>query len=160
MKTTHGSSIKRHKAGVGKEIGGRVYVHRNYAEDVIPADVLREAERIMNENLPGFKYNCVVYDKRKGVVGFQEAPDFDTAREPVVGRMVNVYPATGKVDPVRSHKQIWHHKWLWVKDNYTGFDVEESKEWSRRWLAVLPEPANGSNQENWLRQLERFGLRR
>jgi hypothetical protein len=29
---------------------------------------------------------------------------------------------------------IYHHKWLFVADTYTGFDVETAKEHSRRWL--------------------------
>jgi hypothetical protein len=33
---------------------------------------------------------------------------------------------------------IYHHKWLFVADDYDGFDVEESKARSDAWLA-LPE---------------------
>ena len=32
--------------------------------------------------------------------------------------------------------QIYHHKWLFVKDDYKGFDVEESKKRSIKWLSV------------------------
>lgn len=39
LKTLNGSVIKRSKYGVGKEIGGKIYLHRNYAEDVIPSDI-------------------------------------------------------------------------------------------------------------------------
>ena len=31
---------------------------------------------------------------------------------------------------------IYHHKWLFVKDDYDGFDVEESKTRSRAWMAL------------------------
>ncbi len=53
---------------------------------------------------------------------------------------------------------IWHHKWLWVKDDYTGFDIEESYRWSEKWLAVLKEPADENGAERWEKQLERYGL--
>jgi len=32
--------------------------------------------------------------------------------------------------------QIYHHKWLFVKDDYQGFDVDKSKERSAEWLQV------------------------
>ena len=37
LKTQKGSAIKRSKFGVGKVIGGRIYLHRNYV-DRLPRD--------------------------------------------------------------------------------------------------------------------------
>jgi hypothetical protein len=71
------------KYGVGKEIGGAIYVHRRY-ENVF-GDVVATAR----EHLPeGFEYDVVKYDSRSGNVSFVESPDFDTSDEPIVGEIV------------------------------------------------------------------------
>ena len=158
LKTLKGSDIKRStKYGVGKEIGGEIYFHKEYAEDILPAEVLSQAERLLEENHPGFEYNCLKYNPKTGVVAFQEAPDFDTAREPVVGDYVSVNTDTGVVKTGHSN-YIWHHKWNWVKNDYSGFDVEESWNWSKEWLSTLTEVSDGNGIERWNAQLDKFGL--
>ena len=120
------------KHGVGKEIGGAIYVHRQY-EDVF-GDVVANAREYLPE---GFVYRVVKYDSRSGNVSFVESPDFDTADEPIVGEIVTVKPD----GIVRRRKQaadpeIYHHKWLFVRDDYCGFDVIESRQRSEQWTAL------------------------
>jgi len=96
------------KYGVGKEIGGAIYVHRQY-EDVF-GDVVANARKFLPE---GFGYLVVKYDSRSGNVSFVESPDFDTTDEPIVGEIVTVKPD----GVIRRRKQaadpeIYHHKWL------------------------------------------------
>ena len=168
LRTLNGTLIKRYRDSVGKNVGGQVYLHRAYATDVIPQDVLTSAEEILQREHPDFGYVCVMYDRKNGTVRFDEAPDFDTAREPIPGNYVIVDPSTGKTKTGYSD-YIWHHKWMWVKNDYKGFDVAESWNWSKAWLSVLRDTgdkvanrgvANGSGHgtANWDRQLEYFGL--
>ena len=144
--------MRRHNP-VGKRMGSRIYVHRRYARDVIPPDVWSEARKRLYK---GFKYNTVMYDTKDGSVRFDEAPDFDTAREPHVGRTLTVWPDES-TPGIGCSMMIWHHKWMWVKDSYRGFDVEESFEWSRKWLAYVQGPASGSPY-HWELQIK--GLKR
>lgn len=65
---------------------------------------------------------------------FFDSPDFDKADEPVAGKYVRV-PFNGILKDGET-KSIWHHKWLWVKDNYKGFDVEKSFNRSQTWLKI------------------------
>lgn len=158
LKTLKGSAIKRStKYGVGKEIGGEIYFHKDYAEDIVPDEVLSQALQLLEEEHPGFEYNCLKYNPKTGVVAFQEAPDFDTAREPVVGDYVSVNTNTGVVKTGHSN-YIWHHKWNWVKNDYSGFDVEESWNWSKQWLSTLTEVSDGNGIGRWNTQLDKFGL--
>ena len=158
LKTLKGSTIKRStKYGVGKEIGGEIYFHKNYAEDILPDEILSQALQLLEEEHPGFEYNCLKYNPKTGVVAFQEAPDFDSAREPVVGDYVSVNTDTGVVKTGHSN-YIWHHKWNWVKNDYSGFDVAESWNWSKEWLSTLTEVSDGNGIERWNAQLDRFGL--
>lgn len=152
LHTFNRSPIKRHHP-VGKRISTRIYVHRDYALRAIPRELFQLAMRIA-ETYP-FEFTCVCYDLSDGTIRLDEAPDFDTAREPVVGNYLSISPAKG----FRLGKSpgIWHHKWLWVLDDYTGFDVQESYKWSRTWLAKLKKSAKGT-QRTWLAQLAEVGL--
>ncbi len=84
-----------------------------------------------------FDYQIVKYNCRTRAVSFVQCVDFDTAPEPTVGEIVTVN-ADGQV---RRRKQpqdpeIYHHKWLFVGDDYDGFDVEESKRRSLAWMSL------------------------
>lgn len=155
-KTLKGSVVKRSKYGVGKQMGSQVYLHKDYVSDVIPKKVWENALKVLSDADSDFEYNCVMYDTKTGDVRFDEAPDFDESREPIVGDTITVKP-DGTVK--RGHSNyIWHHKWLWVKNDYQGFDVNQSKAWSNKWLGTLTETADGNGIERWNTQLDRFNL--
>ena len=164
LKTYKGSPIKRcPKYGVGKEIGGQIYFHKDYADKIVPPEILEACEEALDYYYSDLYYNCMRWDPKKLEISFQEAPDFDTAREPVVGDYVNVIYDPNK-DPKdfkmkKGHSNyIWHHKWIFVDNNYTGFDVEDSWNWSKRWLSTLTETSDGNGIERWNAQLDRYGL--
>ena len=160
LKTLKGSRISRSsRYGVGKEIGGDIYFHRSYAREILPEDVWYHAIEALKIEYPDFynSYNCIRYSPKTQKVSFQEVPDFDTAREPVVGDYVTVDTNTGKISTGHSN-YIFHHKWLWVKNNYDGFNVSDSWNWSKQWLSVLTEPSDGNGKGRWNAQLNRFNL--
>jgi len=155
LKTIGGSPIKRYKNLVGKQMGKQLYVHRDYASKVIPVNLLQRATATLRKYHPEFRFNTIMLDADSDVVRFDEAPDFDTAREPHVGKVIAVFP-DGSTKTGYSNN-IWHHKWLWVMDDYTGFDVNKSREWSKLWLSKVSEPAKGTD-ESWRSQLKQVGL--
>lgn len=173
LKTMGGSDIQRStKYGIGKEIGGRIYVHRQYADRVVPLDVLELAQQTLAETYPDFEYNCVEWSPKDNVVRFDEAPFFDTAREPAVGDYVIVSP---NGTATKGHTDyIWHHKWQWVDNDYNGFDVRKSWEWSKRWLNTINGKtydvngktyndrgkSDGNGIGRWNAQLDAYGLPR
>lgn len=140
------------KYGVGKEIGGKIYIHKRYHHLVIDTDMFLNAAI----RLPyGFIFNCMVIDLKKNIIRFDEAPDFDTAREPHPGDFIEVNLATKEIR--RGHSDmIWHHKWMWVADDYKGFDVDKSYEWSKRWTQIITHPSG--SKRVWERQLKEGGL--
>ena len=88
MTATKKLSLRRStRYGVGKEIGGAVYVHFQYQGLLGPA-VEAAAARLP----PGFDYTVVKVQRRTGVVSFIHSPDFDTAPEPVVGELWTIAP--------------------------------------------------------------------
>ena len=118
---------------IGKTVGSKVYIHKDYAHLVVDQDKIKIAEFVAG--VKSKDYVCIRYDKKTEEIAFQQSPDFDTADEPQVGKTIAV-----KVDgdvrislPNKNNPQIWHHKWMWVSDEYEGFDVEASKERSKLW---------------------------
>ena len=162
LKTLNGSRIWYDKRGVGKRVGSKIYMHKNYALDIVPTDVMCAAQNILSLYEPGATYNCICYDlKNPNIVRFDEAPKFNTDREPYPGIMWTV--DVSRIDEgercyrVGYSDAIWHHKWLWVKEEYEGFDVNTSYEWSKRWLNALPEVASGYRHK-WEEQLKKYNL--
>ena len=45
-----------------------------------------------------------------------------------------------------------------VDNDYIGFDVKASWEWSKKWLSTLRETADGNSKEAWEAQLHKFNL--
>lgn len=164
LKTSKGTRICRWHGSVGKHIRNYVYAHRNYHSEIVPNDVWERA--ILCAETEGFEFRCFRYNTKTREIVLHEAPDFDTAREPIPGSTLRI---TDDLIRLGYCDQIWHHKWLWVKDDYDGFDVAESWNWSKKYLAVLHDDgtkvanrgiANGSGHGDalWKEQLKHFGL--
>lgn len=118
--------------GIGKEIGGAVYVHRSY-ESVLGSTV-QHAKALIP---PDFPYAVVKLRIGNGAVSFVESADFDSCPEPQVGAIWTTgRDGSTRYLPPLEDPWIYHHKWLMVDDAYRGFDVEESRERSRSWLAL------------------------
>lgn len=127
-----GLMARSKKYGVGKEIGGAVYLHRQYES------LLGEAVANAKTHLPDdFDYTVVKYSEKTGLVSFIASPNFDTAPEPTVGDSIAVTP-DGRVSRRKqlADPYIYHHKWLFVADDYEGFGVSESKRRSLAWMAL------------------------
>ena len=140
----------------GKRIGYRIYVHRQYEHNV-PKDILNRAKKFAGNLIKG--YTCVRYDGKDQSVAFQFSSGFDTEDEPTLGKTVLI-KADGsiKITPRRANPLIWHHKWMWVADNYQGFDVEASKARSELWKphVTKEEKVKIGNQEYWNSIRERW----
>jgi hypothetical protein len=117
--------------GIGKEIGGEVYLHKHY-EHTFPQDLLNKAKSFLPED---FQYNIVKYNPKTGVFSFIISNDFDTNPEPSVNGGVTVKP-DGTAKPFKDAGWIYHHKWQWVADDYKGFDVEKNKQRSLKWSGL------------------------
>jgi hypothetical protein len=132
LKTQKDSAIKRSKHGVGKDMGGTLYMHMAYENRLPNQAALRHGKAKLKKHYPGFKYN-VVKQQPNGRMSFFNSPDFDTAHEPTAGEYVTV---DGDQVAKRNEKKIWHHKWTFVDDDYAGFDVDKSFNRSKAWLQI------------------------
>ena len=85
-----------------------------------------------------FQYDVVKFNHLTEAVSFIQCPRFDHDPEPAIAAVIIVRAdGTKRVREFRADDPpIYHHKWLFVADDYSGFDVEESKRRSAAWLAL------------------------
>lgn len=136
LKTKKGSIIKRHHL-VGKRMGDCLYVHKDYIHGYLAHGTYNEYKSHLPEN---FVFDVVKIIMTNGVLNalsFISSPDFDSADEPIISDSYKVN-RNGELKFTKEKKspQIYHHKWLFVKDDYSGFNVSLSYKRSERWLTV------------------------
>ena len=125
---------------IGKVIGGQIYVHKDYVDSpLLKREIPLSWYKLAVSKLPpDFDYTVVRYDLKDGSIAFISSPDFDTADEPTVGTSIKVTrDGNVKVTKPLADPWIWHHKWEWVGDDYSGFDVEQSKARSEKWKSIV-----------------------
>lgn len=149
--------LKRHNNNVGKRIGGYVYFHRQYAKDFnvvgVIADIAKRNVFITDE------YNLVKLALNGVSITLLRVPDWDKVDEPklTASFRYNFIDKEGDFKVYGSNPPVYHHKWLFVKDNYEGFDVEASKRRSA-WIESLPVRKNNIGyQWQWDKILAKFG---
>ena len=146
-----------------KKIGGAIYVHKSNMESLSLEEMNLVSTRL--EQILATEYRLVNFEIIKiagDSVSFIECEGWNTLREPIVGDAYNV-KADGSIKVTKKRKnnpQIYHHKWMFVSEDYTGFDIEKEKEWSKKWQSVVPKGLSSSlgSQENWLKFLREYGL--
>lgn len=161
--TPKGSVIQRYpKTGVGKLVGSRLYLHESYISEElfavlgIPWSVWKRATKFYQKfNDVNWSYNCVQINLKTWDIRLDQAPDFNMAREPHVGKWLMV-PFQGR--PFNGYSDaLWHHKFCWVKPGCQLFDVAASEAWSAKYVPLLAGPPSGSPAV-FERQLKAAGL--
>lgn len=134
--------IKRDtKYGIGKRMGYQVWVHKDYITDIIPKEDYEKFKSYVDED---FDFEVLRWDANKNELAFIECNDFNTSHEPVLGKIQRILKYDGDdilerlpIQNPPTDPLIYHHKWVFVKDDYQGFDVKESKARSIEWKQKL-----------------------
>jgi len=161
LKTKGGSTVKRGgvvknvEYPVGKNIGGAIYFHKDYISKQ-PKELQDIYNKAINKLPKDFNFKTIKYDYNNKNIRFEEAPDFDTAREPKVGKNITITPE-GDVGKIKDSDLIYHHKWTWVDNDYPGFDVKKEHNWSREWLDKGVDPGAG-RKNKWEENLKKAKL--
>lgn len=136
MKTYHEFLHEAKTRRIGKRQPDTIYVHKDYAKEAgVPKDLLDAAKKHLPKD---HQYEVIKYNYKDGSISFIGSPDFNESSEPIVGDTIKV-SSDGRLTITKQKKdpQIYHHKWKMVGDDYTRFDVDESKERSRHWREVV-----------------------
>lgn len=151
-----------------KKIGNAIYFHISKLDTTDVFDKLGILawlfiSDLIEKKLLPIEPTIIKWDDKKQAITFINSPDWDSAREPIVGdayRYKLCEYDTSKF--IKSKGQIYHHKWMFVDDDYTGFDIEESKRWSEQWQQALPKDrivkSRIGYKKYWNEYLEEYGL--
>lgn len=127
--------MKRYVAKRGKRIGkpmmGCIYIHKSAIDTLNPIELELYTEKL--SYLPKFDYTIIKIDVKKSTVSFINSFDWDSNNEPSVGDSY-IVKEDNSTKFTKGSNLIYHHKWMFVKDDYTGFDVSESKKRSELWM--------------------------
>lgn len=134
--------LRRYLGNVGQVHKNKIQVHKKYVREVVPIQFYRRALQELRSKAPDFTFNYIIYDTKDWSIRFIESSDFDTAEQPTLG---DTYLVTKFMDVRYAKiKMILHHKWMLVKDNYVGFDVQKAKSLSGYLKANIPEDLKGT----------------
>lgn len=154
-----------------KQVGTAKYAHKSNVNELVAKCFKTKLEGQLflqfldKVVLQGIVFDIIKYDK--GNVTLIESPDWNIANEPIVGTCyrwkLNEWLRTEWVTPVvtQNYKQIYHNKWMFVSDNYRGFDIEQAKRRSQLWNS-LPDIKEVKNKigykDFWQQYLAQYGL--
>jgi len=105
----------------GKKVGSCHYVHKSAVKETkIPPKLLDFAKNCIPSN---FEFHIIKWDSRTNRITLIQSPDWNKAHEPLVGdrwlvdlkKPWNECCKFSKINP--NNPQIYHHKWMFVKDN-------------------------------------------
>ncbi|XZH78725.1 hypothetical protein ACSW8S_17820 (plasmid) [Clostridium perfringens] len=116
---------------IGKPMMGALHIHKS-AIDTLSDEYLKlynDKVKFVDE----FDYDIIKLDLNKNEVSFTKSRDWDVSTEPEVGDRITI-KSDNSVKKIKASSLIYHHKWMFVKDDYKGFDVEESKKRSEYWM--------------------------
>lgn len=149
------------KNNLGKKMGNQIWFHKQYLTEMITEELaLLFIPYIPND----FNYEIVRWDSKKEELALIECIDFNESKEPTVGRINRIIKTENGFENIKEQKQpkdplIYHHKWMFVKENYKGFSVEDSKKRSISWKNKLGIDRSVSSKigrlsfwNNWLKE--------
>lgn len=147
---------------VGKRMGSTVWVHKASAQTLLSSGIFNRVLGIADDY--GLSTEIIRYESKTGNVALIECPGFDLEDEPVVGRSLLVTCDQNekiKLTGQPRNPLIYHHKWMFVTDDYAGFDVEESKRRSLWWKTKMGKDRSLSSRigrlsfwQSWLKTLD------
>jgi hypothetical protein len=132
--------------GVGKVLGRNKWVHASALpalsapERALVGKALQAIQREKGIEID-FRKDVVIKinpAEKGGAVTFCYSPDWKTATEPECGPMIGVTglaagPRAFRVSNPPADPYVYHHKWMFVDDDYRGFNVPAAKRWSETW---------------------------
>ena len=112
-----------------------IYFHKNYVR-LFPQK-LQDAIKFLPKHL---EFNIIKYNSKDETASFILSPDFDEAYHPTIVQSAKVDLNNNgkplKIYRYKNNLKIYHHRWVFVKDDYKGFDVKKDKKWSALWSKV------------------------
>lgn len=144
-----------------KNIGGCLYAHKSAIDEFNSYHqvIINKALQHLPDTF--FDYEIIKLNTKENYVSFIKSYDWDTVNEPTVGDSCKI-DSNSTVKITKGSGKIYHHKWQFVKDNYKGFNVQQSKERSILWESIIPHTkeikSRIQSRKYWNEILEQYKL--
>lgn len=131
---------------IGKKMRDALHIHKSAIDTLTDEEKKLIEEKI--KYIGDFNFEVVKITLSKEEVAFVQSPDWNEADEPLVGDRITV-TKDNEIKKSKGRNLIYHHKWMMVKDDYEGFNVEQSKERSEYWMnhPIVLELKNNPNEK-------------
>lgn len=152
-----------------KKVMNNYYVHKSNRYELF--NICLEVEHIKKivNGLDGFfDYEIIKYDMLNHKLSLIKSPDWDTSNEPIVGDSIIFDLTIGsdlsdtpykKINARKNNPQIYHNKWMFVSDNYKGFDIDKAKKRTELWnLIPNINKRKIGNKNYWISLLNENGI--
>jgi hypothetical protein len=134
-----------------KNIGGNIYIHYT-ALHQLPLDI-QNIIKIALRCIPiNYDYQIIKYNRQTRSVSFIKSPDWDMSPEPIVGDCLLV-KSDMTMKLIRGRDQIYHHKWMFVDKDYTGFNIEQSKARSKMLEPIIRDNSSRIGYQKFWKKL-------
>jgi len=144
----------------GKIVGGFLYIHQSAVDD-LPIDLFikyREHLQALKYDFPDFDYTIIAIGKKD--VHFVMCNDWDFEYEPIVQDRVVVWKQPSEAMPNGQWKTelrkaspnnpfVYHHRNIFVKEDYDGFDYEDDCYRSDKIKQLNPDKLRMGRSEWW-----------
>ena len=148
-----------------KRVGYCLYVHKSNIKEL--RTKLTDDMNIMLDSVIhcvevelDVPYHIIKVDTKNQKISVIECFDWDKYEEPTVGNSYCFDCNTMRYSMKKGGTKVYHHKWMFVSDDYNGFDIEESKRWSEKWQSVLPKEVKSriGYKKYWDEYLKQYNL--
>ena len=145
------------------------YIHKSAVDEFLStmgSDTYDTIRGCMNyASSQGWTYDIVKYDTKAETVTLIEAWGWDTRYEPTIGRSY-LFDVSDPLNPVyrlasKGGITVYHRKHEFVSPNYTGFDLQQSRNRTDT-LEAIPEVHDNKSRigslKNWMTLLKKYNL--
>lgn len=122
-----------------KHVATAYYVHKSNVTElinkVVPKELLPQFYVLLHSI--SYPYDVIKYDGNN--VTFIQSSDFLTSPEPLVEICYRYKENEWNKPPKvrKDFKRVYHHKWMFVSDDFDGFDIKRAKERSKKINAIV-----------------------
>lgn len=120
-----------------KRVAYSVYAHKSNLQGLY--DVLDNSQKdhLIDVLRLGsmLDYAIIKYNKQTDTVSLIKCGTWDTLNEPVVGDSY-CYDKNLNLKIIKGGSKVYHNKWQFVADNYTGFDINKAKLRTQEWNKI------------------------
>lgn len=147
-----------------KKVGYSVYVHKsaiNQLLSYLDTQECKVLQKIISyaEQL-SLSYCIIKFNKESQTVSLIQCNTWDILQEPVVGDSY-CFKEDLSYKLIKGGTKVYHNKWQFVNDDYTGFDVQAAKERTKEWNKIEDIKLYKSkigNKDFWHQLLQKNGL--